>query len=259
MAMVRSCKAASWAMFHSTSHRRDTSETKRKPPNEYELRIGHAITTLQDDLPQFFASGLTEHTIYANDIVLTDPHYTRISVHGRTAYLGIAQMLRWSLRLYFDDIQLEIVRMRVLPESHDPDDFSDNDDGSKTMMIKHTHKLLPIADSNRLTYSPLSDIDKQASSHVRYLQVRWRLEGVRRSSLGLGRILGLNAMGAVRHVEGVFLYTFDNQGYIGEHRIQRILPPPSRRILLLHSIGGRIRAYWEALKRRREPTLSPLV
>ncbi|KAI8149294.1 hypothetical protein BJV82DRAFT_494464, partial [Fennellomyces sp. T-0311] len=124
--------------------------------------------------------------------------------------LGIAETLRWSLRMYFDDIQFEITRLRVLPDK---------------------------------TYQ------KDEANAVRHLEIRWRLDGVRHPSLFLAS--------PERHYEGIFLYTFDDEGYIGEHRIQHIVPPPSRRILLLHSVGGRMRAYWEEMKRRRVPELSP--
>ncbi|CDH49066.1 predicted protein [Lichtheimia corymbifera JMRC:FSU:9682] len=176
-------------------------------PSEYELRIGFAIRVLQDELPQFFQHGLKEHSIYSQHIVLSDPHYTRLSVPGRTAYLGIAETLRWSLRLYFDDILFEITRLRVQPDQ---------------------------------------------------LEIRWRLEGHRHPSLFLGRMLGLHTTGPMRHYEGVFLYKFDSKGYINEHCIQHIVPPPSRRILFIHSLGGRLRAYWEEMKKRRVPELSPV-
>ncbi|KAF7729011.1 hypothetical protein EC973_005042 [Apophysomyces ossiformis] len=198
-----------------------------------------AIAVLQDDLPRFFSHGLAEHSIYASNIILSDPHYTRLSVHGRTAYLGIAQMLRWSLGLYFDDILFEIVRMRVLPDRKD----ADEEDGNYQMWMKHSNSSLKDAHGNK--------------GIVRHLEIRWRLEGTCRPSLIWGRLLGLQTTQPVRHVEGVFLYSFNTQGFIGEHRIQRIVPPPSRRVLLMHSFGGRLRAYWEALKQRREPELSP--
>ncbi|KAG0170181.1 hypothetical protein DFQ28_002246 [Apophysomyces sp. BC1034] len=202
--------------------------------------MSKAIAILQDDLPRFFSHGLAEHGIYANQIVLSDPHYTHLSIHGRTAYLGIAQMLRWSLGLYFDDILFEIVRMRVLP---DRKNLEEEDEEDPQMWMK-------------VPYSPLRDV-YASKGVVRHLEIRWRLEGTCRPSLIWGRLLGLQSARPVRHVEGVFLYTFDTHGFIGEHRIQRIVPPPSRRVLLLHSFGGRLRAYWEALKQRREPELSP--
>lgn len=139
-------------------------------------------------------------------------------MHGHTVYLGIAETLRWSLRMYFDDILFEITRLRVLPEK-----------------------------------SPLDE----NKGIVRHLEVRWRLQGTRHPPLVFGRILGLYTSGAVQHYEGDFLYTFDDEGRIGEHRIQRIVPPPSRRILWMHSLGGRLRAYWEEAKRRRIPELTP--
>lgn len=155
-------------------------------------------------------------------------------MHGRTAYLGIAEALRWSLRFYFDDILFEITRMRVLPDSYD---VKDDDMDSPSSSFDRT---------------ALRNDHEQKKETVRHLEVRWRLEGTRHPSFLLPGLVR-----PVQHYEGVFLYTFDHEGLIGEHRIQRIVPPPSRRILLIHSWGGRIRAYWEEMKRRRVPELSP--
>ncbi|KAI9490317.1 hypothetical protein BDB00DRAFT_837992 [Zychaea mexicana] len=214
-----------WRSVHSKRHLR---------PNEYELRVGFAIAILQDELPHFFTHGLTEHSIYSQNIVLSDPHYTRLSVPGKTAYLGIAETLRWSLRMYFDDIQMEITRLRVLPDKQQQG-FDDDDNSNSP--------------------SPRPSIDDIKNNNnkptIRHLEIRWRLEGVRHPSFFL------KLAGPIKHYEGVFLYTFDQEGYIGEHRIEHIVPPPSRRILFVHSLGGRLRAYWEEMKRRRVPELSP--
>lgn len=86
---------------------------------------------------------------------------------------------------------------------------------------------------------------------VRHVEIRWRLEAIEHARFFFF-ILGRQPR--AKFYEGEFVYTFDSTGRIGEHRIQRIVPPPSRPILLLHSLGGRLRALWE---RRRVPELSP--
>ena len=197
-----------------------------------------AIAILQDELPQFFQHGLTEHSIYSHHIILSDPHYTRLSVPGRTAYLGIAETLRWSLRMYFDDIQMEITRLRVLPDGYRGNDNNPSSSSSASSTPSNKQK----EGRNQ---------DMKNPEVVRHLEIRWQLKGTRHPSFFLG------LAGPTKHYEGVFLYTFDQEGYIGEHRIEHIVPPPSRRILLLHSWGGRVRAYWEELKRRRVPELTP--
>ncbi|KAI9478155.1 MAG: hypothetical protein EXX96DRAFT_569763 [Benjaminiella poitrasii] len=213
-------------LIHSSTN----IKQKEDRPKEYELRVGYAIATLQDDIPHFFQKGLTGHSIYSHDIILSDPHYTKLSIHGRTPYLGIAQMLKWSTSLYFDTILLEITRMRVLPTDIDIDNYDDTDDDFSS-------------------FSSIDDMENDVKSKgiVRCLEVRWKLRGTKNPTF-------FQPEPRIRHIEGVFIYKFDHQGYIGEHRIQRIVPPPSRRVLLMHSLGVRLRSlFWE----KRPPILNP--
>lgn len=196
-----------------------------------------AIATLQDDIPHFFQKGLSEHSIYSNNIILSDPHYTKLSIHGRTAYLGIAQMLRWSTSLYFDDILLEVTKMRALPESANIDDNDDDD------ILGTSSTVIPFSSISQ------AENDIKSKGTVKQLEVRWRLQGTKQGTFFRPEI-------HTRHIEGVFIYKFDSEGYIGEHRIQRIVPPPSKRVLLLHSLGVRLRSlFWENTK--RSPVLNP--
>ncbi|KAF1803220.1 hypothetical protein FB192DRAFT_1322523 [Mucor lusitanicus] len=222
-------------LFHSTRYSRLEEQERR--PKEYELRVGFAIATLQDDIPHFFQKGLSEHSIYSTDIVLSDPHYTKLSIHGRTAYLGIAQMLKWSTSMYFDDILLEITKMRVLPDDVKiDDDYDDYDD------VSSSSSVVPYSSIHQ------AEQDIRARGIVKRLEVRWKLQGTKNATF-------FQPEPRIRNIEGVFIYKFDQQGYIGEHRIQRIVPPPSRRVLLLHSLGVRLRSlFWENTKR---PVLNP--
>ncbi|GAA5813832.1 hypothetical protein MFLAVUS_007319 [Mucor flavus] len=210
-------------LFHSTRI------TLQERPREYELRVGYAIASLQEDLPRFFQNGLVEHAIYSPDIVLSDPHYTKLSIHGRTPYLAITQMLKWSTNSYYDDILLEVTRMRVLGD--EPDITDELDDADLMSSIQQTE----------------SDIKQKGI--VKRLEVKWKMQGIKNPSF-------FQSEQTVRHIEGVFIYKFDHLGYIGEHRIQRIVPPPSRRVLLLHSFGVRLRTmFWETGK--PSPILNP--
>ncbi|KAG2188517.1 hypothetical protein INT44_001271 [Umbelopsis vinacea] len=181
-----------------------SSSAKEDGENERKLKIGNAIDTLQTTLPYFFRDGLADHHMYHPHILLHDPQYTKIRIHGRTAYIGLSEMLRYSVDLYYRDITFEVLNMRVMDDT------------------------------------------KQAPTR---LQVRWQLEGLSRAS-------AVMSSGAVTKstFEGVFQYTFDASGDISEHRIESINPAPSRRVIFLHGIGGRIRAWWEG---RRIPELSP--
>ncbi|KAI8363927.1 hypothetical protein BD560DRAFT_455463 [Blakeslea trispora] len=163
---------------------------------------------------------------------LSNPIYRTLSQSTRPkeyelrvgfAYLGIAQMLKWSSSMYFNDIQLEITKMRVLTEE-DP-----LDEDSYTM-FSSVHQ---------------AENDLKSRGPVKRLEVRWKLQGINHRSW-------LHEQ-STRHIEGVFVYHFDQDGYIDEHRIQRIVPPPSKRVVLLHSLGVRFRSlFWE-----RPPVLNP--
>jgi hypothetical protein len=142
--------------------------------------------------------------MYHQHILLHDPQYTKLRIHGRTAYIGISEMLRYSVDLYYRDVTFEILNLRVMDDS----------------------------------------------DHIpTRLQVRWQLEGISRASAALSSGTVVKST-----FEGVFQYTFDASGDISEHRIESITPAPSRRVIFLHGLGGRMRAWWE---RRRLPELSP--
>ncbi|CEP14870.1 hypothetical protein [Parasitella parasitica] len=139
-------------------------------------------------------------------------------------------MLRWSTSMYFDDILLEITKMRVLPDDVDIDDSENNS------------SLIPFSSINQ------TEQDIRSRGIVKRLEVRWKMQGTKNATF-------FQPEPRIRHIEGVFVYKFDNQGYIGEHRIQRIVPPPSRRVLWIHSLGVRFRSiFWENTKR---PVLNP--
>lgn len=222
------------------------------------LQFFLAIATLQDDLPHFFQKGLSEHSIYSADIVLSDPHYTKLSIHGRTAYLGIAQMLRFSTSLYFDDVLCEITKMRVLGDDEpDVDNLDSNIENSEDLNIVSSNndnaiKSIPTKTiKNTTCFSSIEQTEKDIKSRgiVKRLEVRWKLQGKKNATF-------LHPQPNIRHIEGVFIYKFDNMGYIGEHRIQRIIPPPSRRVVYIHSLGVRLRSlFWE--NSRRSPVLNP--
>ncbi|SAM00217.1 hypothetical protein [Absidia glauca] len=252
-------------------------------PDEYELRVGYAITILQDELPQFFTKGLVSHDIYSQHVVLSDPHYTRLSIKGKTAYLGIAEMLRWSLGYYFDNVDFEIIRMRVVPDKpSDPPSSSTPSSGSITPFSaiprdplrldllssasQASQALSPASlpapsalsasspSSTIVSYNSTTTTNDRPSSNVRSLEIRWQLKARPHTFFPKSNPQHQDNL---RQVDGVFVYTFDSQGYICEHEIKRIEPTPSRTILLMHSYGGRLRAFLEALKRRNEPELRP--
>ncbi|CAO3638326.1 unnamed protein product [Cunninghamella blakesleeana] len=307
------------------SHSRDNNNNIL--PDEYELRVGYAITVLQDELPLFFYNGLKSHDIYSQNIVLSDPHYTRLSIKGKTAYFGAAEMLRWSMGCYFDKADLEIIKMRVLPDKPKDDDTSNimhfsssskssssssssssystlskssnvlqssfifnnnsnsnSNNNNKSIYLSSTplknineyelynksqqsRQLASIVQpsnknivnqlkhgNNSLLSSTSSNHNNNLSTTVRSLEIRWIMQARPRSFFSNKQ---QQQQQQLREVEGVFIYTFDHQGYICEHKIQRIQPSPSRRILLLHTYGSKLRSFLESLKRRTEPEPTP--
>lgn len=229
-----------------------------------------AITVLQDELPLFFYNGLKSQDIYSQHVVLSDPHYTRLSIKGKTAYLGAAEMLRWSMGCYFDKADLEIIKMRVLPDKPNNDDTStthfssthidppsssslhysfhskksfllDTSSSSFTSSInenklhntyQQSRQLASIVQPtsnniiNQLRYGNNSSLSSSSlnsinnnndqSTTVRSLEIRWILQARPRLFFS-----DQQEQQQLREVEGVFIYTFDNQGYISEHKIQR--------------------------------------
>ncbi|ORX58019.1 hypothetical protein DM01DRAFT_1333698 [Hesseltinella vesiculosa] len=199
-------------------------------------------------------------------------------------------MLRWSLDCYFEKVDLDIVKMRLLPE--DTTDLDgDRMPPSSTLFVStaarqllsmpalrqpptskttSTSMVLPPAPTpsqyqRHRRFASVADQDStkghlvkyggaqaqdRPSARVRSLEIRWQMLARPRSFFSHAHEK------PTKHVEGVFIYTFDDQGYISEHKIQHIVPSPSRRILLLHSYGSKVRAFLESMK-RREPVLRP--
>ncbi|KAL1918734.1 uncharacterized protein VTP21DRAFT_2756 [Calcarisporiella thermophila] len=172
----------------------------KESKDEFKLNYGKAIQSLRSDLPIFFEQGLREREIYSANIIISDPRYTGLKFRGKLAYFSVAELLRWSLGLYFSDIRFDILSMR--------------EDGPER------------------------------------LHIRWVLEGTPRSLL---RLSGSNTRSTY---EGVFLYKFDTRGLIYEHRLESIVPAPSRRAVLFHGVTGwlwwRLRYAWQAQRRHQE-------
>jgi hypothetical protein len=163
-------------------------------------------------------------------------------------------MLRWSTSLYFDDVLCEITKMRVL--SDDEPDVVDTIDGggSNGDDLNCTKSIVEMSKppaKRAVHFSSIEQTEKdiKARGIVKRLEVRWKLQGIKNATF-------FHPQPNIRHIEGVFVYKFDNLGYIGEHRIQRIIPPPSRRVVYIHSLGVRLRSlFWE--NSRRSPVLNP--
>ncbi|KAG0051746.1 hypothetical protein BGZ83_003364 [Gryganskiella cystojenkinii] len=82
-------------------------------PQEYKLRVGTAIRTLREELPQFFQHGLCNTSIYAPNIRLIEASHTNVSLQGKPVYFLLAGAVRWSFKMWFRDIEFDIQSIRV--------------------------------------------------------------------------------------------------------------------------------------------------
>ncbi|OZJ03564.1 hypothetical protein BZG36_03095 [Bifiguratus adelaidae] len=257
--------------------RRCEQQEDQQGADDYTLNVGRAISALQNDLPLFFDQGLADTSIYSNNIILYDPHYTGMHVEGKHVYIGVSNMLRWSLGLWFDDILFSVTKIRTYMENEE-DGGDDMDGGGVThfnafqgfsstlpsiipgpsQSIELSHMSLPtssILSSLQHNQRSLSTIPKSSDKIVR-LYVRWKLEATPRTLLLLPDTSSTPSLPQNRsQYEGLFLYKFDQHGHVCEHRIESVVPSPSRRALTLHGLGS---LWWRlrgALTRRRQPEL----
>ncbi|KAF9914991.1 hypothetical protein BX616_007147 [Lobosporangium transversale] len=115
------------------------NENKHVSPQEYKIRVGAGtkpiklyisplslsvphllqgirmipIRTLREELPQFFQDGLCTTSIYASNIRLIEASHTNVSIQGKSVYFLLAGALRWSFKMWFRDLEVEILSIRV--------------------------------------------------------------------------------------------------------------------------------------------------
>ncbi|GBB98396.1 hypothetical protein RclHR1_03210017 [Rhizophagus clarus] len=215
-----------------------SAENEPRGVDEYTLNVGRAIRTIRDDLPLFFEHGLSDTSIYSSNILLTDPHHTRLHVRGKHIYIGIANLLRWSLIWYFDDLTLELVRLHVVENDEDgnkPEQdiyFKDaiNDDNYFGSIKK---------DLLKVQTSHFSTTSISASDRNTQLYIRWTFEGTPRSSYLKSMFSPRGTRIQRSTFSGIFMYKFDpKNGLVLEHHVKHIIPAPSRKAVLYHGFGG---------------------
>lgn len=238
--------------------------------DEYTLNVGKAIRTIRSDLSTFFERGLTDMSIYSQDILLSDPYHTGLHVRGKHVYLGIANLLRWSLIWYFDDLTLEIVKIHVADNS-----MEDKNESGRDILFKDitcdTHFKESSYKLNRMQHK---DRDKNLTSihtmpslsfstsaiksndrNIR-LYVRWELEGTPRSSYIASMLSSRSTQIPRSSFSGIFVYKFGSKnGLVTEHHVKHIVPAPSRRAVLYQGFGGLGGLMWRlrsGLKQKNE-------
>ncbi|KAF9108012.1 hypothetical protein BGX27_008503 [Mortierella sp. AM989] len=261
-------------------------------PQEYRLRVGKAIRTLQEELPQFFQQGLCTTSIYASNIRLIEASHTNVSLQGKPIYILLAGAVRWSFKMWFRDLEFEIQSIRVndrggrgIKGMDSGSDFGGGDATSfkshfrasdqSTLTVPHQHftngspidstyhsnpqKSNIIVSRNYVdrleqTVNSLgtrgggrvSDGEKRPLPPATTVTVRWTMKGTTRPSIILTS--AGPAPPPPSSFAGVFVYQFNDFGFIDEHRIENIMPSPSPEAI------QRAFAWWGWLLSRTRPT-----
>ncbi|KAI9094865.1 hypothetical protein DFS34DRAFT_627486, partial [Phlyctochytrium arcticum] len=193
---------------HPISHssRSYSSKSSSDPHPDAHIHVGLATRTLRSNFPSFLSQGLANTDIYSSSITLVEPYHTRFCCRGKKWYRSILGLLRWSLKIFFAEAELHIISLqqnRVTSQSFAPPSHLQNQGTSQ-----HDHD---------------KGDDEDGTTHPA-LKIRWMFEGTSRISLLLN---GMDASTAPRSIyEGLFIYSFDRDGFISEHRIEGIHPSP---------------------------------
>ncbi|KAJ3022742.1 hypothetical protein HKX48_005369 [Thoreauomyces humboldtii] len=184
------------------------------------MNIGLAIRTLRDDLPHFPSSGLSTYDIYSHNVTFSEPYRTHFVCHGLRWYKLLASTVHSALNLAFVDTEVAIVgiQQRRMGRGGDDGNASGGGEGST---IEQGHE-----DRDG------EDRGGGGSAEDMQLVVRWIFEGT-------PRIMAATGAHPVRSVyEGVFVYTFDSDGLISEHRLAQIHPEPPEVVSWLARVFG---------------------
>jgi hypothetical protein len=203
------------------------------------IPIFKAIRTIRDELPLFFEHGLSDTSIYSSNILLTDPHHTRLHVHGKHIYIGIANLLRWSLVWYFDDLTLELVKFHVVDDGNENENKSEQDIYFKDAISDNNYFSHIKKDLLKTHTSYFSTTSISPSNRNTRLYIRWTFEGTPRSSYLKSMFSPRGTRIPRSTFSGIFMYRFDpKNGLVLEHHVKHIIPAPSRRAVLYHGFGG---------------------
>ncbi|KAK3846265.1 MAG: hypothetical protein J3R72DRAFT_520505 [Linnemannia gamsii] len=239
----------------------------RITPQEYKIRVGTAIRTLREELPQFFQQGLCTTSIYAPNIRLIEASHTNVSLQGKTIYFLLAGAVRWSFKVWFRDIEFEIQSIRVNDRGGrgisglDSGSEGDSCTGLDPSTILRIHGLKQggearVAEKKKQCDAVQSigldgiNINKgggggESSLPATTVTVRWTLKGTTRPSVVL-TTSGPTSPPPSSYA-GIFVYELDDRGLIDEHRIENIMPSPSPEAI------ERAFAWWGWLLSRTRP------
>ncbi|KAF9977241.1 hypothetical protein BGZ73_006604 [Actinomortierella ambigua] len=268
-------------------------EPSKGTPQDYSLRVGHAIETLRDELPRIFKNGLCDTSIYSSSIRLTESTHTNASLQGKPLYLMLAGAVRWSFRAWFKNLELEIQSIRVNDRrgrglsgfDYNGGGSGGGDSGSEAGSDGpnrvHLSQLMPGTvllsnDIDRRSAAFASTIKATSAEASRIIQSR-RVGGggadhereimspvpstsvtIRWKLTGTVRSsVVLTARGPTSppptSYSGIFVYEFDDMGLIDEHQIENIMPTPSPEAI------QRAIAWWGWLLNRTQPAAAAAV
>ncbi|KAJ3329719.1 hypothetical protein HDU76_007311 [Blyttiomyces sp. JEL0837] len=218
--------------------------------NHHNLNVGKAIDILQREIPEFFDRGITDRTIYSRNVHYTDPlHFPGWKLKGHMAYLGMAGMLRWFCVWYYDGPDIDIVRLRqcrgpFLGGGTGEEGIagsgeggvggvggSHHGDGGASPTHPPHHHPKPVGLETPGEVGGAGDeldwdcTSPETSDNAVRVVVRWVFEGTPRYQVWM---TALNPLFVPKPTvyEGVFVYRFDEDGLIEEHRLQSIHPAP---------------------------------
>ncbi|KAJ3142411.1 hypothetical protein HDU90_004685 [Geranomyces variabilis] len=227
------------ASIHTTApkrHNHDQNTLSSSSPNprhkpasstaDRHLNIGAATHILRDELPHFPTSGLETDDIYSDDVAFIEPHRSRLSVRGKRWYKLLAGTVHSGLVIAFSHAELNIVSVQQRGGrggggvSNGDGSWGGGEDGPNAAQENST--------------------DVGSGGDDIQLVVRWIFEGTPRLHPGLVA----PQEHPVRSIyEGVFVYRFDSEGKVCEHRLEAIHPePPFAVNWMAGAFGGGSRA-----------------
>ncbi|KAJ1974360.1 hypothetical protein H4R35_003646 [Dimargaris xerosporica] len=119
-ASLRHPKSASFSPYS------DTDQAAPQPPSRYTVNVGQCTRILRRDLERLFDGGLRTTSIYARNIVVTEPTHTHLHLQGKRRYLWFVRAVLWGLKWFYQDIHFRIIRFEHRPGPWPPSPRASN-------------------------------------------------------------------------------------------------------------------------------------
>ncbi|KAI9219182.1 hypothetical protein BC828DRAFT_180017 [Blastocladiella britannica] len=195
----------------------DSTSTNGNDNNQNRaLNMGRATFVLSTELDSFCEWGLSDDSIYAVDMRFYEPT-TRLHLASRAQYLAAARTLRSLLAMYYVHPHLTLTKMVQLrrPPSYSSgiDSGNDPEDGS-------LNDPPPDKDSLHLPRDVTEDEEGA-------LRVSFLFSGIPRHQWIAAQLMNRNPEDHINIFEGVSVYSFNRQGLVHAHWIERLVPRPT--------------------------------